>query len=702
MPLSPPSRATSLLAGLVCLLVASTIGAQQLATPAGANDSTTAKLVADMVSKYHISQKQIDDRISQMLVKRLLKELDPQKQYFLESDIAEFDKYRDHLDDLIKAGNVDFARMVFNRYLQRLDERVAVAHQFIDAPHDFTKDEYLEVDGDKIPWAKSTAELDERWRKRIKYDLLSMKLDKSETKAEPGKNESPGSEAGKLEAPEKRLHKRYDTLKRTAHDTEDYEILEMYLSAMAHCFDPHSSYMSPNTLDDFNIQMRLSLEGIGAALRSEDGITTVASVVPGGAAEKDGRLKVGDKITAVRQEDGEWVDIVEMKLTKVVRLIRGPGGTTVNLKVLNSAGDSSEISLIRQKIELKSSEVKGEIIDAAKWVPGLQAKIGVVNIPSFYRDFGGAQQGLDDFKSTARDVAAVLNDFRTKGGVDVVIVDLRMNGGGALSEAIEVTGLFIDEGPVVQVKEQNGRVKSHDDTEAGLMYDGPVVVLCNRLSASASEIFAAAIKDYHRGIIVGDATTHGKGTVQNVMPVSNQLFSMLGGRQNRGALKLTINQFYRVNGDSTQNLGVPSDVVLPSLLDHMDLGESFLDNALAFDRVEPASHVIYDMVTPGIISSLRDASQRRVAVDTELQKVQTDINKYLERKSRKSVSLNEEQLRKERAADKAAEKVAQEEEEKETKGTEGPIFPDNEYNKEVLHIAVDYLQLLRQAKTAAR
>lgn len=699
MRLSPPSRATSFISGLVFLLVASTIGAQQLANPGGSVDSTTAKLVAEMVSKYHISQKQIDDRISQMLVKRLLKELDPQKQYFLESDIAEFDKYRDHLDDLIKTGNVDFARMVFNRYLQRLDERITVAHQFIDAPQDFTVDEYLNVDGEKIPWAKSTAELDDRWRKRIKYDLLSMKLDKSEGSKESTKAPGTGST---IEDPVKRLHKRYDTLKKTAHDTEDGEILEMYLSAMAHCFDPHSSYMSPNTLDDFNIQMRLSLEGIGAALRSEDGITTVASVVPGGAAEKDGRIKVGDKITAVRQEDGDWVDIVEMKLTKVVRLIRGPGGTTVYLKVLTPANEASEIALVRQKIELKSSEVKGEIIDAGQWIPGSQAKVGVVNIPSFYRDFGGAQQGLDDFKSTARDVAAVLNDFRTKGGVDVVIVDLRMNGGGALSEAIEVTGLFIDEGPVVQVKEQNGRVKSHDDTEAGLMYDGPVVVLCNRLAASASEIFAAAIKDYHRGIVVGDTTTHGKGTVQNVMPVSNQLFSMLGGRQNRGALKLTINQFYRVNGDSTQNLGVPSDVVLPSLLDHMDLGESFLDNALAFDRVQPASHVIYDMVTPGIISSLRDASQRRVAADTKFQEIQADINRYLERKSRKSVSLNEEQLRKERAADQAAEKIAQEEEEKETKGTEGPIYPDTEYNKEVLHVAVDYLQLLRQAKTAAR
>lgn len=685
MRFSPPTRAASVLTGVVVLLVASTIGAQQLANPAGTLDSTTAKLVAEMVSKYHISQSQIDDKISQKLVKRLLKELDPQKQYFLQSDIAEFERYNTHLDDLIKQGNVDFARLVFDRYKQRLDERMTVAHKLIDAPHDFTLDESMSVDGDKLPWATTAAELDERWRKRIKYDILSLKLDKTE-----------------IEDAKTRLHKRYDTLRRTARDTEDSEILEMYLSAMAHCFDPHSSYMSPNTLDDFNIQMRLSLEGIGAALRSEDGMTTVAQIVVGGAAEKDGRLKVGDKITAVRQIDGDWVDIIEMKLSKVVRLIRGKEGTTVNLRVISATGETNELALVRQKIELKSSEVKGEIIESGKWLPGTNTRVGVINIPSFYRDFGGAQEGLENFKSTARDVAAVLADFRTKGGVDVVVVDLRMNGGGALSEAIEVTGLFIDQGPVVQVKEQNGRIKSHDDTNPGLMYDGPLVVLCNRLSASASEIFAGAIKDYRRGIVIGDQTTHGKGTVQNVMPVSNQMFGLLGNRQNRGALKLTINQFYRVNGDSTQNLGVQSDIVLPSLIDHMDLGESFLENSLAFDKIDPARHVIYDMVTPGIVTGLKDRSQQRVTANVEFQKIQQDIARYLERKNRKSVSLNEEQLKREREADKAVEEAAKEEEEKETKPENAPIFPDTPYNKEVVQISDDYLKLLREAKTAAK
>lgn len=681
MRLCLPSRTACCVSGLVVLLVASTIGAQQL-NNGNNNDQTTAKLVADMISKHHISQKQIDDRISQMLVKRLLKDLDPQKLYFLQSDIDEFNRYRDQLDDLVgKTGNVDFARLVFSTYLRRLDERIAVAQKNVDAPHDFTVDESMAIDGDQIGWASDTRELDERWRKRIKFDLLSMKLDKIAP-----------------EEAKKRLHKRYDTVKRSAHDTEDSEVLEMYLSSLAHCFDPHSSYMSPQTLEDFNIQMRLSLEGIGAALRSEDGYTIVAQVVKGGAAEKDARLKVNDKIIAVAQGDGEWVDIVEMKLTRVVRLIRGEGGSRVRLRVLNAGNETVEYTLIRQKIELTSSEVKGEIIDAPKWIPGTTGRVGVIDIPSFYRDFSGAQQGLDDFKSTARDVSKVLADFRKQGGVDMVVVDLRMNGGGALSEAIEVSGLFIDKGPVVQVKEQNGKVKSHDDTESGVQYDGPVVVLCNRLAASASEIFAAVIKDYRRGIIIGDTTTHGKGTVQNVMPVSS---GFLTARQNRGALKLTINQFYRVNGDSTQNRGVESDVVLPSLLDHMDLGESFLENALAFDRIEPASHVIYNMADPGVIAGLREMSSRRIAADPKFAEIKKDIDRYLARKNRKTVSLNEETLQRERDEDKAANEVAKEEEEKENGTSEGPVFKETDYNKEVIHIAADYLMLLRQARTAA-
>ncbi len=687
MKLLPPSRTVGVVSVGVVLLVATTIFAQQLAGEQK-NEQTTVKLVAGMISKYHINQKPLDDRISAMILQKFIKDLDPQKLYFLKSDIDEFARYRDQLDDLIKVGQVKFAHDAWSLYLQRLDERVALAHKLVESPHDFTVDESMIVDGDQLAWAVDMKEMNDRWRKRVKFELLSLQLDKT---------------AG--EESRKRLHKRYDTVKRYAHDTEDNEVLEMFLSSVAHCYDPHSSYMSPQTTEDFQIQMRLSLQGIGAALRSEDGLTTVAQIVAGGAAEKDGRLKVGDKIVAVGQDDGDFQDVVEMKLNRVVRLIRGKLGTKVRLRVLRDAGQTVMIDLIRQTIELHSSEVKGEILQPGEFgIPGVvggKGRIGVINIPSFYRDFSGAQEGKDDFKSTARDVSKVLSDFRSQGGVDAVVIDLRMNGGGALSEAIEVTGLFIDKGPVVQVKEQNGRIKSHDDDEDGAEYAGPLIVVCNRLSASASEIFAAAIKDYGRGIIVGDTTTHGKGTVQNVMPVSDSLFKMIPGAKDRGALKLTINQFYRVNGDSTQNRGVESDIVLPSLIDHMDFGEAFLDNALAFDHIEPARHARFGYVNPQIITSLKDNSQRRIAADPKFQQTLKDIDRYLARKNRKSVSLNEEVLRTEREEDKAAKDVEKEEEEHESKSDKAPVLAKTEYNGELLSIASEYAVLLKAQKTAA-
>ncbi len=677
-----PSRTTSTFVLGLATLIATTIFAQQAATKSSADQETT-KLVAQMISKFHIGQKTIDDRISGMLLKRFLKDIDPMKLYFLQEDIDRFERYRDQLDDLVKTGNTNFAHEAFDLYRQRLDERMALAHKLIDAPHDFTLDETMSTDNEALPWAKNEAEVNERWRKRVKFELLSMKLD-----------DKPLDEA------RKQLHRRYDTIRRNSQTTTDTEILEMYLSALAHCFDPHSSYMSPDTLEDFNIQMRLSLEGIGAALKSEDGYTTVAQIVPGGAAEKDGRLKVNDKIIGVSQDDEDFVDIIEMKLSKVVRLIRGKGGTKVRLKVLNAANETLVYDLIRQKIELKSQEVKGEILDSGERISGATGKVGVISIPSFYRDFAGAQQRTDDFKSTVRDVKKVLADFRKYGGVDGIIIDLRMNGGGSLDEAVEVSGLFIDRGPVVQIKEQDGAVKSRDDEEDGLVYNGPLVVLCNRLSASASEIFAGVIKDYQRGLIVGDTTTHGKGTVQNVMPVVKQLLRL--GGPNRGALKLTINQFYRVNGDSTQNRGVESDVVLPSVIDHMDLGESFLDNALAFDRIQPALHRGYEMVPPAIVASLKADSQARVKSDTKFQETQQDIDRYLVRKARKSVSLNESTLRSEREAEKAAQEVEKEDQERESGTKEGPIFPENEYNKEALQITLDYIGYLTGAKTAKK
>lgn len=680
MTFKNPSRAAVTLTIGMVLLLATTIFAQQL-SGTRSEDSTTAKLVCEMVQRHHISDHRINDDTSKMLLERFLDELDHQKLYFMHSDVEELRKYERELDDLLKVGNVDFAYATYDVYQRRLDERIKLAQQLIDAEHDFTIDEQMIFDPDELNWAKTEAEIHERWRKKIKADLLLLKLDDTTLAEARGQ-----------------LHKRYKNIHNIAHQIEDFEKLETYLSSLTHCFDPHSSYMSPQTLEDFRISMELSLEGIGASLRSEDGFTIVHQIVPGGAADKDGRLQVDDRILAVGQENGEWVDIVEMKLNRVVRYIRGKKGTTVRLKVKKAdTGELEVYEMIRQKVELKQAAVRGEIINTGDRLAGTATRVGVINIPSFYRDFRGAQKGIENFKSTSRDVKKVLKQFRDQGGVDAVIVDLRTNGGGALSEAIEVSGLFIDEGPVVQVKERDGGIKSHNDVVEGVAFSGPVVVLCNRLSASASEIFAGVIKDYSRGIVVGDTTTHGKGTVQNVMPVSKQFLFLRG--EDRGALKLTINQFHRVNGDSTQNRGVQSDIVLPSLLDHMDLGESFLDNALEFVKVEPAEYKRYDLVNAELISTLRQASQRRVQADPEFQDELAEIEKYVAKKKRKTISLNEEVRRGEIQDDKRDD---EEEEDPRDENGNRPVFPEGHYNDEVLAITVDYANQLNRMVTAGK
>jgi len=680
MKLKSPSRTACSLAVGSVLLVASTIFAQQLGAPS-AEDSTTVKLVCNMVSRYHINKAAVNDEVSPRLLNRFIEMLDPQKLYFTAGDIEEFEASRLLLDDQLQEGNVSFAYNVFNRYIDRMDERITYAHRMVDADHDFTIDEEMPTDGKSQVWSPTIEDMNDRWRRRVKFDTLNLRLD---GKTEPG-------------AIRDRLHKRYNTLLRSIQETEPNEILEMYLSALTHCFDPHSSYMSPESMEEFRIQMQLSLDGIGAALRSEDGTTFVADIVKGGAADKDGRLKVGDKITAVAQETGEFVDIIEMKLSKVVRMIRGKRGSKVRLQVARAENSETSVyELIRQKIELDDSAVKGQILDAQDWT-GRKARIGVINVPSFYRDFNGAEQGVDDFKSTARDLQNVLADFRRQGGVDAIIVDLRFNGGGALSEAIEVTGLFIDQGPVVQVKEPGSTVKVYSDDVPGA-FNEPLVVVCNRMSASASEIFAGAIKDYRRGIVVGDSTTHGKGTVQNLMPVSSQMFQFFN-RKDRGSLKLTINQFYRVNGDSTQKDGVTSDIVLPSLIDHMDIGESSLDNALAFDRIAPAEYDSLAYVNKDVLARVQKQSAQRVAASKDFADIQADINRYLERKQRKSITLNEEKLKQERERDKKEEEVEKQEE---NRKNDGPVLPDTPYNRELLSITVDYLESIRSAATAKR
>ncbi len=710
MKLHMPPRTFIKMSMLVAVLVATAYGATQLSAPPK-GDARVAKAVARLMEESHISHHKIDDGIAKKFLERYLKELDPRKLYLTKADVELLRTKSTQLDDLIKAGDVAFAFQTYQLYAKRLNERIAKVQQLIDQEHDFTVDEDMVVDFKDLDWS-TPEELDDRWRKQIKYDLLVLKLGDSQSESVEDGLDLPKSKkdeekpAKTLADAKKRLHKRYANIATMTDQMEPDQVLEMYLTALTTTFDPHSSYMSLSTLEEFQIAMKLKLQGIGAALRVTDGYTVVAEIVPGGAADADGRLKEGDKIIGVGQgEEGEIVDVVEMKLSKVVKLIRGPKGTVVRLQVKTAEDSSIHIyDLTRQVIELKSSRVRGEIIDSGERIDGRRKKIGVINIPSFYRDFDGAQNGTANFSSTVADVKKVLSDFFNQGGVDAIVVDLRNNGGGALVEAIEVSGLFIDYGPVVQVKSGRGQVEKYEDEEPGVVYSGPLVVLTNRLSASASEIFAGVIKDYHRGVIIGDSTTHGKGTVQSVRPVSTEPFRLKNPDPTDGALKVTIQKFYRVNGDSTQNRGVNADVVLPSLIDHFDIGESFLDNALEFDRVEAADYTTTSAVTPEILSTLRERSKKRVAADEEFQRDQREIERYRKRKDRKTVTLNEAKMRKEREEGKADAEARKKKEGDSKKDSsrygKKEIFPDKHYNREVLSVTLDYIDLLLKNRTA--
>ncbi len=681
------SRCTLLLALMTLVLNSATAAEKVVLT---AEDGKTAQIVAAMVSKKHINHPEINDALSEKLLNRYIEIWDPQKLYFLQSDIDEFSKQKDSLDDQILKGDVQFAATVYERFRSRLDARAAQIDPLIDMDHDFTVKEEMIRDAKEIPWAKDEAELNERWRKRIKFDLLMLKMDDTD-----------------LAEARKRLHKRYHTNQVFLDQTESHEVLELYLSSMTHCLDPHSTYMSPQTLEDFRIDMELKLDGIGARLKYDDGYTIVEEVIVGGAAAEDARLAKGDKIIGVSHDaSGNFVDVIEMKLTKVVDMIRGKKGTKVQLKVLKPKEENEEESagierrtvvyeLTRTEVKITEDEVKGKILESSDWIDGRKCKVGILRIPSFYRDFRGASLG-GNFKSTARDVKVVLDEFNRQ-DVQVLIVDLRWNGGGALQEAIEVSGLFIPRGSIVQVKEPDIGVQAFDDEDPDMYWKRPMVVVCNRFSASASEIFAGAIKDYRRGIVVGDRTTHGKGTVQNVVDVANRsLFS----NQDRGALKLTISKFYRVNGDSTQTKGVTSDIVLPSLLNVRDIGEDSLDNALAFDRITRASYSPFSaQVTDAIVSKLQDDSKTRLTTDKDFLKVDHLIAKYLERKDDKTISLNESVLRAEEEELKQEQKEEEEAVKQANGGDKTDIFRNDAYNKELVNISVDYLELLRSLRT---
>lgn len=650
-------------------------------TQPSAADRQIVGIVSMLMENKHLSRHRLDDQISQRAMASFIKELDPLKLFFYQQDVDEFMTQQNQLDDQFKRGDIQFAHNVFNRFLKRIDERVNMALAMLDQPHDFSVDEEMIRDADAATFAKTPEEAQERWRQRVKFDLLKETSD----------------DVAMDKAVEK-LRKRYNSIRKSWSQTDNDELLERYLSAMTTGFDPHSDYMSPSTLDNFNITMRLELDGIGASLKSEDGYTMVHNIIPGGAADKDGKLKPGDKIVGVGEGPaGPMEDIVDMKLNDVVEKIRGKRKTIVRLEV--DPADESErkiYTITRDRIELKDSEARSEIIERGTKPDGKPYRIGVIQLPSFYMDMDGARLGLPTYKSTTRDVRRLLEQFNTQ-NVDAVVIDLRWNGGGSLTEAVNMTGLFIDTGPVVQVKGPDGRIDPYQDPEAGMVWKGPLVVMINKFSASASEIFAGAIQDYGRGIVIGDYSTHGKGTVQQLYDLGSALFRVAANK-NLGALKMTIQQFYRPGGDSTQNRGVVSDLELPSLTTQLEVGESDLDYAMKFDKVQPLPHDMYHMVDGQVVQGLRNLSQQRIDKAEFFAREKRRIQRYEEQKDAKTVTLNKDKFLAERA-----EMNADKEEEEIYEGISDPnrpVFRMDDYDKEALDITVDYLNLLGGHKIA--
>ncbi|MCP1326747.1 S41 family peptidase, partial [Halomonas sp. 707D4] len=515
--------------------------------------------IGDALRYGHYANIDFDEQWSQEAFQRYLDILDNQRGYLLKRDIEPYRHLEEHMDEVLFEGELDEAFELYNllseRHIARLEwllERLDEGLSF-----DFESNERLEIDREDAPWASRESELDELWRKRLENDALTLALtDQDEEQIEDN------------------LRQRYEGQLTRLNQTESEDVFGILMAAISSTIDPHTGYLSPRQSESFDIQMSLSLEGIGALLQSEGEYVKVASLVPGGPAERAGVLEPADRIIAVGQEDGEMVNVVGMRLDNVVDLIRGPKGSTVRLDVVPAQAvdmtRSHVVEITRDTVSLEDQAAHGEVIEVER--DGEPHKIGVIDVPTFYVDFDAWQAGEEEYRSTTRDVAREIEALKEQ-EVEGIVLDLRNNGGGALQEANSLIGLFIDRGPTVQVRDAQGRIQLYGDTDAGTVYDGPLTVLTNRLSASASEIFAGAIQDYGRGLVVG-TTTFGKGTVQTLNELSH------------GQIKLTRAKFYRISGESTQNRGVEPDIAFPSLIDPERIGESSLDNALAWDTVQ--------------------------------------------------------------------------------------------------------------------
>jgi len=603
------------------------------APPAVATSKETiAVSVGNLLQEGHYTRQKLNEELSRKFLQTYLELLDYSHLFFTEQDVDALNaKYGNSIAGDVLLGTLKPAYEIYDLYAKRVDERVAKVKELLKEPIDFKSDTTIELSRQKSAWPKDQAEADQLWRGRITNELLQEHL--SEHPIEP--------------APQL-VTRRYDRLGRTVHEQDKDEQMKLFLDALAQTYDPHSEYLSKADMKNFSINMGLSLVGIGAMLRTEDGYAKIESLVPGGPAQVDGRLKVGDRITAVGQGSADFVDVREMRLDKVVEMIRGKKGTHVRLLVIPSdATDPSRrknIELVRDEIKLKDQEARADII-IRKDENGDPIKLGWLTLPSFYADMDRHQ------KSTTRDVLALLKRLK-KENIAGLVVDLRKNGGGSLEEALSLTGLFLKSGPIVQTKDYNGSIRISSDPDSGIAYSGPLVVVTSRQSASASEIFAAALQDYGRAVVVGDKNTFGKGTVQTILPIG-RFASLLGSHSEEdGALKLTIQKFYRVAGGSTQLHGVASDIVLPSLSDLPEFGEGALKNCLPYDEVSKAKYTKWSDTHSLFVDQLKRRSEERIKNDPEFHYVMEDIGRLRHKLDDNRISLNEDVRKSETQEDK--------------------------------------------------
>ena len=574
----------------------------------------TSLTIVEQLRHNHYLQKDLDDDISSQIFDKYLELLDSTRVFFLASDIAELEQYRHSLDDALKRGDLKPAFEIFNRYQARLLERFDYLIGVLEAGienFDFTEDDWIETDRENAAWPANRKEANDLWRKRLKAAVLNMKLN--------------GKELPEIQ---ELLTKRYRNRLKQTKQTKSEDAFQVYVNAYATSYDPHTQYFSPRTSQNFNINMSLSLEGIGAVLRSEDEYTSIVRLVTAGPADKSGQLQPGDRIVSVAQgESGPLIDVVGWRLDDVVELIRGPKGSIVRLEVMpDDAVDkgTSVVQIKRNTVKLEDQAAQKKLLTLNRG--GRDYRVGIVEVPTFYVDFNAVQEGETNYKSTTRDVGLLVEELKEE-GIDALVVDLRNNGGGSLQEADSLTGLFIDSGPTVQVKSAKHRTSVFSDKDDSVVWDGPLAVMVNRLSASASEIFAGAIQDYGRGIVIG-SQTFGKGTVQTLIPL------------NRGQLKVTAAKFYRVSGQSTQHQGVLPDIEFPEIFDIHRIGESSLDDAMPWDVIKPVVDATDNAIQP-LLTDLRARHSERVAEDPEFTYLKALAAKSQEQSDRSRLSLNE-------------------------------------------------------------